>query len=196
MSDSFVTSWTVTHQAPMCMGFPRQEYWSKLPFPSQGHLPNPGIKPTSPMPPALAGRFFTTESPGKPISKAMLRAQSCLTLCNPIYCSPSGSSAHGNFQARILKRVANSSSRASSWPRDWTQVSGASSIGRQIPYHWATWQVPSIAIPITKFSNKKNYVCLIKISPVLVCLWFKGKGTEMQCFRSLSLTDKANYKAM
>ena len=134
MSDSFVTSWTVTHQAPMCMGFPRQEYWSKLPFPSQGHLPNPGIKPISPMPPALAGRFFTTESPGKPISKAMLRAQSCLTLCNPIYCSPSGSSAHGNFQARILKRVANSSSRTSSWPRDWTQVSCASSIRRQIPY--------------------------------------------------------------
>ena len=45
------------------MGFPRQEYWSGLPFPSPGNLPTAGIKPTSP---ALAGEFFTTEPPGKP----------------------------------------------------------------------------------------------------------------------------------
>ena len=44
------------------MGFPRQEYWSGLPFPSPGDLPIPGIKPASP---ALAGGFFTTELPGK-----------------------------------------------------------------------------------------------------------------------------------
>ena len=48
------------------MGFPRQEYWSGLPFPSPGDLPNPGIEPLSP---ALAGRFFTTEPPGKPINR-------------------------------------------------------------------------------------------------------------------------------
>ena len=47
----------------MSMGFPRQEYWSGLPFPSPGDLPDPGIKPMSP---ALAGGFFTTEPPGKP----------------------------------------------------------------------------------------------------------------------------------
>ena len=47
------------------MGFSRQEYWNGLPFPSPGHLPNPGIKPESP---ALAGGFFTTEPPGKPSS--------------------------------------------------------------------------------------------------------------------------------
>ena len=47
------------------MGFPRQEYWSPLPFPSPGNLPNPGIKSTFPVSPALAGRFFTTEPPGK-----------------------------------------------------------------------------------------------------------------------------------
>ena len=41
----FVTLWTVTHQAPLPMGFPRQEYWSGLPFPSSGDLPDPGIKP-------------------------------------------------------------------------------------------------------------------------------------------------------
>ena len=52
-----------SHQVPLSMGFPRQEYWSGLPFPSPGDLPDPGIKPKSP---ALAGRFFTTEPPGKP----------------------------------------------------------------------------------------------------------------------------------
>ena len=62
MSDSFVTPWTAALQAPLSMGFPRQEYWSGLPFPSPGDLPNPGIKPMSP---ALAGGFFTTEPPGK-----------------------------------------------------------------------------------------------------------------------------------
>ena len=54
MSDPFVTPWTVAYQAPLSMGFPRQEYWSWLPFPSPGDLPDPGIEPTS----ALAGGFF------------------------------------------------------------------------------------------------------------------------------------------
>ena len=48
MSDSFVTLWTVAHQAPLSIGFSRQEHWSGLPFPSPEDLPNPGIKPTSP----------------------------------------------------------------------------------------------------------------------------------------------------
>ena len=48
------------------MGFPRQEYWSGLPFPSLEDLPNPGIKPASPVSPALAGGFFTTEPAGNP----------------------------------------------------------------------------------------------------------------------------------
>ena len=59
----FVTPWTVVHQAPLSMGFSRQEYWSGLPFPSPGDLPNPGIKHTSPMSPALVHGFFTTEPP-------------------------------------------------------------------------------------------------------------------------------------
>ena len=45
--DSFATPWTIAHQAPLSMGFPRQEYWSGLPFPSPQHLHNPGIKPMS-----------------------------------------------------------------------------------------------------------------------------------------------------
>ena len=48
------------------MGFPRQECWSVLPFPPPEDLPDPGIKPMSPVSPALVGRFFTTEPPGKP----------------------------------------------------------------------------------------------------------------------------------
>ena len=55
--------WTVAHQAPLFMGFPKQEYWSGLPFPCPGELPNPGIEPASH---ALAGVLFTTEPPGKP----------------------------------------------------------------------------------------------------------------------------------
>ena len=56
-SDS-VTPWTVAHQAPLSMGFSRQEYWSRLPFPSPGDLLHPGIKPMSPASPASSGRFF------------------------------------------------------------------------------------------------------------------------------------------
>ena len=60
----FVTQWTVAR--PLFMGFPRQEYWSGLPFSPPGDLPNPGIELVSPEYPALAGGFFTTEPPGKP----------------------------------------------------------------------------------------------------------------------------------
>ena len=59
----FVTPWTVANQAPLSMGFPRQEYWGGVPFPSPGNFPDPGIEPMSP---ALAGGFFTIEAPGKP----------------------------------------------------------------------------------------------------------------------------------
>ena len=62
----FVTLRTVACQMPLSMGFSRQEYWSGLSFPLPGDLPDPGIKPTSLMSPALAGGFFTTEPPGKP----------------------------------------------------------------------------------------------------------------------------------
>ena len=48
VSDSSLIPWTVAHQASLCMGFPRQDYWSGLLFPSPGYLPNPRIKPMSP----------------------------------------------------------------------------------------------------------------------------------------------------
>ena len=59
-----VTPWTVAHQAPLSTGFSRQEYWSRLPFPSPGDLPDPGIEPASP---ALARGFFTPEHQGSPV---------------------------------------------------------------------------------------------------------------------------------
>ena len=56
----FVTLWTVAQQAPLSMGFSRQEYWTGLPCPPPGDLPHPGIEPVSFVSPSLAGRFFTT----------------------------------------------------------------------------------------------------------------------------------------
>ena len=61
----FATQFTVSHQVPLSVEFPRQEYWSEVPFPSAGVLPHPGIEPASYVSPALAGGFFTTVPPGK-----------------------------------------------------------------------------------------------------------------------------------
>ena len=58
----FVTPWTVAYQAPPSVGFSRQEYWSGLPFPSPGSLPNPGVEPGSP---ALQADALPSEPPGK-----------------------------------------------------------------------------------------------------------------------------------
>ena len=56
----FATPWTAAFQVPLSVGFSRQGYWSGLPFPSPGDLPDPGIEPTGFLSPALAGGFFTT----------------------------------------------------------------------------------------------------------------------------------------
>ena len=64
MSDSFETPWTVVHQAPLSKEFPKHEYWSGLPVPSVGDLPDSSVELASP---ALAGGLFTNEPPGKPI---------------------------------------------------------------------------------------------------------------------------------
>ena len=68
----FATLWTVAHQVPLSIGFTRQEYWSGLPFPPLGDLPFSGIEPKSPVSPELAGRFFTTEPPGRPVVRTGL----------------------------------------------------------------------------------------------------------------------------
>ena len=83
----FSTLWTVqlfvTHQALLSMGFSRQEYWSGLPFPSPGDLPDPGIEPTSFTSPALAGWFFTTSA----IWEVPLFFRELLR-CSPLWNSP------------------------------------------------------------------------------------------------------------
>ena len=73
----FVTPWTVAYQAPPSMGFSRQEYWSGVPFPSPGDLPNPGIEPGSP---AFQADALTSEPPGKP------RFTVTLPYSFPLYC--------------------------------------------------------------------------------------------------------------
>ena len=67
----FVTLWTTACQTPLSMGFSRQEYWSGLPCPPLGDLPNPGIEPKPLMSPTSAGGFFTTRPPGKPSGECM-----------------------------------------------------------------------------------------------------------------------------
>ena len=65
----FATPWTVARQTPLSMGFSRQECWGGLPFPFPWDLPKPGIKPMSHVSPTLAGGFFSTKPPGKPMSR-------------------------------------------------------------------------------------------------------------------------------
>ena len=67
----FETLWTVAPQVPLSLGFSGQEYWSGLPCPSPGDLPEPGIKPESLRSPALAGRFFTTSTIWEALSNAV-----------------------------------------------------------------------------------------------------------------------------
>ena len=70
----FVTPWIVACQTPLSMAFSRQEYWSGLPFPSPGNLPEPGTEPVSLVFPALAGGLFTTLPPWEvpsPTSKCL-----------------------------------------------------------------------------------------------------------------------------
>ena len=104
---------TVAHQAPLSMAFSRQEYWGGF---DSGDLTDPRIEPMSLMSPALAGGSFTTSATWEVLLIECVLcsvAQSCLILCNPM----------DYLKARILEWVAFPSSRASSQPRDGTQVS-------------------------------------------------------------------------
>ena len=94
------------------MRFPRQEFWSGLPFPSPGDLPDPGIERWSP---ALQADSLPTKPPGKPALRYAAAAkslQSCPTLCDPIDGSPPGFPVPGILQARTLEWIAISFSSA------------------------------------------------------------------------------------
>ena len=102
-------------------GFPRQTYWSRLPFPSPGTFPTQGLNPS-----LLHWRV------------CMLSCSVLSNFCDLVDCSLPGSFVRGIFQARILEWVVISSSRESSQSRDW--VSWVSCIGRQILYHCVSWE--------------------------------------------------------
>ena len=87
-----VTPWPIAHQAPLSVGFPRQESWSEWPFPPLGNLTDPGIELVSPESPALAGRFFATAPPGKP--KLLPKVQSVLIACRSVTLWVDGLRAH------------------------------------------------------------------------------------------------------
>ena len=87
----FETPWTVAHQAPLSMGFSKQEYWSGLPFHTPGYLTKPGVELTSLVSPALADGFFTTS----PICVSVQFSCSVVpTLCDPMDCSTPGLPVH------------------------------------------------------------------------------------------------------
>ena len=137
--------WTVAHQASLSMGFPRHEYWSRLPCPLSGDLPDPGIFEIQESNPCLLCLLYGRQilhplsHQGRQIyievnhfalhlkltqhyksTMKVFVAPLCSTLCNPMDCSPPGSSVHGISQARILEWAAMPSSRGSSLLRDRT----------------------------------------------------------------------------
>ena len=71
----FRTPWTVAHQAPLFMGLPKEKYWSGLPCPPPGDLPNPGVKLLSLATPALAGEFFITSTTWEAQDGILLRLE-------------------------------------------------------------------------------------------------------------------------
>ena len=112
------------------------------------HCHRPENYPTSGFPPKT---LF-------PNTHTCTHAQSCLTLCNPMDCSPSGSSIRGISQARILEWGAISYSRKSSQPRVQTYVFFVSSIGRQILYFWVTCHPRSRSVPMSQdITSRKNF---------------------------------------
>ena len=144
----FKTLWAIAHQAPLSMGFSRQDNWGGLPCPPP-NLPDPGIKPTVLMSPALAGGFFTPsttwEVPLRSVCTCVcvcvcacvcvIVTQSCLTLCDPMDYNSSGSPVHGILQERIWEWVAVPFSRGSSQLKDQNRVSH---IARRFFTIWAT----------------------------------------------------------
>ena len=124
----FATLQTVARQAPLSLGFSRQEYWSGLQWPLPGDRPWPRDWTHNSCSYCSAGRFFASESLGKiniyvAVYVYVLVALSDLTLCYLMDCSLPGSSIHGIFQAKVLEWVAISFSRGSSQSRDRTLVS-------------------------------------------------------------------------
>ena len=103
----FATLWTVAHQAPPSLGFPRQEFWSGLAFPSPGDLPSPGVELSSPEPPALQEDSFPTEPLGKPreLSYKHLRASHAKPLLRLPWVIPRPGSRHWSPKPEELLKL-------------------------------------------------------------------------------------------
>ena len=113
----------------------------------------------------------------------LLCAQLYLLLCDTMNCSPAGFSVHGIFQARILERVAISSSRGSFQPSDWTWVSFMSCISRQILYHWATYELELI-------TYNKNALCHFQ---KCTCIYFSYFSYKTYYFGERKQTFEKQY---
>ena len=153
-----VTTWTVAHQAPLSVGFSRQEYWTGLPFPHPGDLPNPGTEPLFPAAAAAAKSL-----------------QSCLTLCDPIDGSPPGSPIPGILQARTLEWVAISFSNAWKWKVKGKSLSRVRLLGTPCT---AAYQVP----PSMGFSRQEYRSGVPLPSPCL--LHWKANSFPLSHLRS------------
>ena len=104
----FAIPQTVAHQAPLFIEFCRQEYWSELPCPPPGDLPNPGIEPVSLTQPALAGGFFTTSATWEAPKIVVLMLSHVQLFVTPWTVAHQAPLSMGIFQARILEWVAYS----------------------------------------------------------------------------------------
>ena len=121
-----------------------------------------------------------------------VHAQLCMTLCDPMDCRLSASSVHGIFQARILEWDASFSSRGSSWSRD--QTCGFC-IGRQILYHWTTWE--ALSIMRTMLYNVSGRQTLSKmLATILLFVWpFKWTGLSKLGKLRAECVKNVNFKA-
>ena len=139
MPDSFVTPGTVTHQAPLSMGFSRQEYWSGLPCPPPRDLPIPGIEPASLMSPALAGSFFTTSATWEASTAPHIRHSSNNGHLRTCARASSPQQRHGNFLGSLLQRGHGNNQH---W---WVSVRGAPSHSYSRETVYCKWSLISDA---------------------------------------------------
>ena len=109
--------------------------------------------------------------------------QLCLTLCDPMDCSPPGSSVHEIFQARILEWVAISSSRGSSWPRNETHVS---CIGRHI-YHWTIWKASLSAYRVIVYDSPSYVSFFFSTREIESCRLWVESVTFFYCYKIFPL---------
>ena len=114
----------------------------------------------------------------------VLVAQSCLTLCDPMDCSPPVSSVHGIFRARNLERVAISNSRGSSRPRDQTHASCISCTGRSILYHCAVWE-STHHVPLSQilmyWNNFTSFMTFISGTAVQWWSYYSNCPSKWRC---------------